>query len=356
MNDAIRLKFCDRLISLSDTMTRKLLLFASIFITSAATLAQTAPSKPIDLLKHNLERISGSVSADWGIYVKSLDSGEEIAINADRVMDTMSVIKVPLLVDAYRQVDSGKLNPADRITMTTADKRFGTGVLRTLNDGLNLSLHDAFTLMIIQSDNTATDMVFSRVGGPAHVNETLHSLGFTNITASGTAFDWFRALGEAADPSWSKLNPEELFRRGFPKNMADADVERFHFEGKHPFGLSSAREMGRLLEMIARNQAASQKSCEEMMRILRQQQMRTRIPKYLDDVSAPHKTGDFPPYIANDVGLIETEKARVVVVFFCAHHRGIYAELEDAVGRMSEQVWEYFNYHPAEKAAGTQTH
>lgn len=307
--------------------------------------SQTAtPDKPIDRLRHSLEQISGSVSADWGIYIKSLDTGEEVAINADKVMDTMSVIKIPLLVDAYRQVDAGKLNPGDRITLTTADKRFGTGVLRTFNDGLTMTLKDALTLMVIQSDNTATDMVFSRVGGPAHVNQTIRALGLNNITATGTSFDWFRALAEAGDPEWGKLSPEELFKRGFPEKLTDADVERFHFEGKHPFGLSSARDMGRLLEMIATSQAASKKSCEQIINIMRQQQMRTRIPKYLDDVSTAHKTGDFPPYIANDVGFIETGKSRIVVVFFCAHHRGIYAELEDAVARMSEQVWDYFGY------------
>lgn len=304
----------------------------------------TAPPPPLELLKNSLERTAHSVSADWGIYIKSLDTGEEIAINADQVMDTMSVIKIPLLVDAFRQVDAGKLSTADRIVMTTADKRFGTGVLRTLDDGLNLSVHDALMLMIIQSDNSATDMVFSRVGGPAHVNQTMRQMGLNRITATGSSFEWFRALGENSDPAWGKLTPAELFTRGFPEKMTDADVEKFHFEGKHPYGLGSTREIGKLLEMIARNQAASEKSCKEMMRLLRLQQMRTRIPKYLDDVSVPHKTGDFPPYIANDVGLIETENAHVVVVFFSAHHRGIYAELEDAIARMSEQVWAYFNY------------
>jgi beta-lactamase class A len=331
-------------------MSKQLIKVCLILAFSFPSFAQPSPPKPIDLLQHKLEQISQSVSADWGIYVKSMETGEEITINADRVMDTMSVIKVPLLVDAFRQIDAGKLNPADRITMTTTDKRFGTGVLRTLNDGLNLSVHDALTLMVIQSDNTATDMIFSRVGGPGHVNDTVRQMGFKTINATGTTFDWFRALGENTDPAWGKLTPAELFTRGYPKTMSDADVERFHFEGKHPFGLSSAREMGRLLEMIFRNQAASQKSCEEMLRIMRQQQMRTRIPKYLADVSIPHKTGDFPPYIANDVGLIETEKAHVVVVFFCAHHRGFYSELEDAVARMSEQVWAYFNYGPGKES------
>jgi beta-lactamase class A len=166
-----------------------------------------------------------------------------------------------------------------------------------------------------------------------------------SITATGSTFDWFRALGAAGDPSWDKLSPEELFTRGFPNKLTDAEVERFHFEGKHPFGLSSARDLGRLLEWIATNSAASAKSCKEMMRMMGMQQMGTRIPKYLDDETrVPHKTGDFPPYIANDVGFIETPAGRVVVVFFSAHHRGYYSELEDAIARMSEQVWAYFNY------------
>ncbi len=315
-----------------------------MFVLPASAQTAAAP-KPIDLLKQKLAQISSGVSADWGIYIKSLDTGEEIAINADKIMDTMSAIKIPLLVDVYRQVDAGKINTADRFVMKTADKRFGTGVLQTLDAGLSLTFRDALELMIIQSDNSATDMGFARVGGPAHVTQTMHDLGLNSITATGTCFDWFRALAEAGDPSYAKFSPEELFTKGFPDKLTDADVERFHFEGKHPYGLSSARDMGRLLEMMATNKAASEKSCKEMLRIMGQQQMRTRIPRFMtDDIETPHKTGDFPPYIANDVGLIETPSARVVVVFFSAHHRGYYSELEDAIGRMSEQVWGYFNY------------
>ena len=188
-------------------------------------------------------------------------------------------------------------------------------------------------------------MAFARAGGPQHVTQTMHEMGLNSIQATGTSFDWFRALAEAGDPSYAKLSPGELFTKGFPEKLTDEEVEKFHFEGKHPFGLSNARDMGRLLEMIATNKAASEKSCKEMMHLMSLQQMRTRIPKYMDDdTNTPHKTGDFPPYIANDVGFIETPGARVVVVFFSAHHRGFYSELEDAVARMSEQVWAYFNY------------
>ena len=331
------------------TISRTLLL-VSVSVLSAA--AQTPAPKPIDLLKAKLETISHGVSADWGIYIKSLDTGEEISINADAVMDTMSAIKIPLLVDVYRQVDAGKIDPAERIVMKTADKRFGTGVLRTLDDGLNLSFHDALMLMIIQSDNTGTDMAFTHAGGPAHVTQTMHQLGLNSITATGTTFDWFRALASAGDPSWANLTPEQLFTKGFPEKLTDADVEKFHFAGQHPFGLSSARDMGRLLQMIATNNAANEKSCREMMHMMGLQQMRTRIPKYIDnETRVPHKTGDFPPYIANDIGFISTDNARVVVVFFSAHHRGYYSELEDAIARMSEQVWAYFNYRGKEQKA-----
>ena len=325
-----------------------------LLLISMAAAQPAAGPKPLDLLKSKMETIAHGVSADWGIYVKSLDTGEEIAINADAVMDTMSAIKIPLLVDVYRQVDAGKIDPSLRIAMATADKRFGTGVLRTLDPGLELSFHDALMLMIIQSDNTGTDMAFSHAGGPDHVTQTMRQLGLNSIKATGTTYDWFRALAAAGDPAWAKLSPEELFTRGFPDKLTDADVERFHFEGKHPFGLSSARDMGKLLEWIATNRAASEKSCKEMMRMMGLQQMRTRIPKYMDDETlVPHKTGDFPPYIANDVGFIETPVGRVVVVFFSAHHRGYYSELEDAIARMSEQVWAYFNYRgkPAESGS-----
>ena len=99
------LNFLPLLSNLAPMLKRTFLLLAAL---SLPAFSQTA--KPIDLLKTSLERTAHSVSADWGIYIKSLDTGEEIAINADQVMDTMSVIKIPLMVDSYRLVDAGKLN------------------------------------------------------------------------------------------------------------------------------------------------------------------------------------------------------------------------------------------------------
>jgi hypothetical protein len=58
----------------------------------------------------------------------------------------------------------------------------------------------------------------------------------------------------------------------------------------------------------------------------------------------PHKTGDFLPFIGNDVGLLESEKAHIVLSIFTAHHYGIGPYLEDAVGRIAEQVANYYGF------------
>src|SRR5947209_20193734 len=109
------------------------LLVTALFIGGAAA-AQQAP-KPLERLEANIQRITKSLNATWGIYIKCLETGEEIALNADQQMDTMSVIKVPLMAEAFRQIDAGKFALADRIKLTDAAKRPGTGVIQSLGPG-----------------------------------------------------------------------------------------------------------------------------------------------------------------------------------------------------------------------------
>src|SRR4030081_3075149 len=79
--------------------------------------AQQQPATPLARLQANIERITNSIHADWGIYIKCLETGEEIAINADKQMETMSVIKIPLMVEAFRQMDAGKFKLEDGVTL-----------------------------------------------------------------------------------------------------------------------------------------------------------------------------------------------------------------------------------------------
>ncbi len=309
-------------------MTRRLVSSAFLLLLAPSLLAQAPPQSPIDRLRSNIEQIAKGVDTTWGIYVKCLETGEEVAINADRVMDTMSVIKLPLMVEAFRQMEAGKLALTDRYTLQPGDRRPGTGVLRSLDDGAAVTTKDLLTLMIIVSDNTATDVMFDRVGGTAPVNALMRSYGLNSIQAVGTADAWFKAAAAAPDSAV------------------------FHNEIKKPFGLSSPRDMGRLLEKIALGQAVSKQASDQMLDILSRQVYATRIPKYVVGYQTPHKTGDFVPFVANDVGLLINDKRKVVLSIFTDKEnmpsglptRLVGPAVEDAIGRIAEQVADYFAF------------
>ncbi len=283
-----------------------------------AASAQPQSQKPLDRLHSNIERVTKSINANWGIYMKCLETGDEIAINADEQMDTMSVIKIPLMVEAFRQIDAGKFSLSDRITLSDDAKRPGTGIIRSLDAGANLTIKDLLTLMIIVSDNTATDYMYDKIGGPAALNKLMDSYGYKSIRATETAKVWFDAIAK------------------------EPNRDKFHTEGKHPFGLSSPREMGKLLEKIKRGEAVNKNASEQMLQIMRGQVYSTRMPKYVTGYRVPHKTGDFLPYIGNDVGILESRDRNIVLCVFTARHFGAGAYLEDAIGRIAELVANYY--------------
>ena len=224
-------------------------------------------------LKRALDRLMDGIRADWALYIKYTGTGEAISVKADALMDTMSTIKIPVLVTLYRLVDAGLLDLARTFTLDTRFKRFGTGVLQYMDDGMVFSLRDAATLMIIESDNTATDYCYQAVGGPDAVNATMRELGFSDIIALGNCHDWFSALAGAVDASLGDLCPAELFRAGYP-DLAPAEwlgaCDRFHFDAGRPFSQASPRALGRLLEMIWNDSCASPAACAEMRRHLAQ--------------------------------------------------------------------------------------
>jgi beta-lactamase class A len=279
------------------------------------------PSKtPLEMLRGNIEQITRSVYAKWGIYMKCLQTGEEISLNAEDQMDTMSVIKIPLLVEALRQMAGGKFKLEDRVTVRSEDKLPGTGIIRSLDAGVPLTIHDLLTLMIIVSDNTATDLIFRQVGGIEAVNALAKDYGLTKTRATAPARAWFDALRAA--PS----------------------AEEFYRKKEHPFGLSSPKDIGMLLERMKTGQAVSKQASEQMLQIMRGQVYRTRLPKYVHNFDIPHKTGDFLPYIGNDVGVFESPKRSIVVSVFTADHFGSGANLEDAIGRVGQQIADYYTY------------
>lgn len=295
----------------------------SLFVVCASDAAQAqAAARPTSLsrLEESIRRLTRSVDATWGIYVKCLETNETIAIDADRQMDTMSVIKIPLMVEVFEKIKAGRLSLGDKYTLAKEDVRPGTGVLKSLDAGDVVTVKDLVTLMIVVSDNTATDVLYRLVGGPSAVNARMSALGLATTRAPADAKVWFEAL--AAEP----------------------DRERFHRDGRHPFGLSTPRDIGRLLELMERGTLVDSASSELMLQIMRGQLYRTRIPRHLSGWRVPHKTGDFLPFIGNDVGVLEGDGVTVVLSIFTGNHFGSGETLEETIGRVAEQVGAYFAY------------
>jgi beta-lactamase class A len=297
-----------------------ILLAPPLIVTAQPAPVPSPAPASIDRLKSDLERITKTVNATWGIYIKCLETGEEVALNADRQMDTMSVIKVPLLAEVFEQVKAGKLKLTDKYTLTAEDIRPGTGILRSLDVGDTLTVKDLVTTMIIISDNTATDVLFHMVGGPEAVTRRMRDYGLTLTTAPWPCATWFAALRAAPRP------------------------EEFHRAAQTPYGLSSPREIGVLLERMEKGTLVDAESSKLMLRIMRGQIYRSRLPRFLNGWTIPHKTGDFLPYIGNDAGVLERPGRTVVLVVFDANHFGNPDALEEAVGRIAERTADYFGY------------
>jgi len=151
----------------------KRLAVAILVVAGITTLSAQPRQSPLQRLQSSIERITASVNATWGIYVKSIETNEEVAIGADRQMETMSTIKIPLMIEVFEQIKAGKFKLTDKYTFDAADLRGGTGVIRSLEPGAVLTVKDLITLMVIVSDNTATDVLYKMVGGPDAVNRRM---------------------------------------------------------------------------------------------------------------------------------------------------------------------------------------
>ena len=280
----------------------------------------TPPPAPLQRLEASIQRTTRSINATWGIYVKSLETGEVIAIDADRQMETMSTIKIPLMIEVFEQIKAGKFALTDKYTFVQADSQPGTGTIQRLDYGAVMTVKDLITMMIIVSDNTATEVLYRMVGGPDAVNARMQALGLKTTRAMNVPSKWF------------------------PAQRSAPTTEQFYREGKSPFGFSTPREMGTLLEMMERGTLVDKPSSDLMLRIMRGQLYRTRIPRYITGYTIPHKTGDFLPFVGDDVGVLEAPGKTIVLTVFTGNHFGSGEALENAIGLVAKDVADYFSY------------
>jgi len=144
----------------------------------AVLVSTAAAAQPQTPLTRALDEALRSFPARTAIYVKHLKTGEEAAVRADDAFNSQSVIKIPIMVRAFQLAEQGTLKLDERVTLTRAMLRDGSGILQYADLGLQPTLSDLIQQMIITSDNTATDEMTTRVGGVEALNTWLAASGY----------------------------------------------------------------------------------------------------------------------------------------------------------------------------------
>ncbi len=267
-------------------MKKQIILIIFLFLFSQIVFAQNKKEniepKPQTLdekIQNELKDFKGKV---W-IYAKNLDTGKEFALRGDEQVRTASTIKVPIMAETFRQVAGGKLNWTDEIILTKEKKVGGSGILHEFSDNTKIDLKTALHLMIVLSDNTATNLVLDKVTSDS-VNAFMDELGLKQT----------RSL-------------RKILGGGDSKALADERLKLFGI------GVSSPKDMVKLLEMIERGELVSKEASAEMLAILKRQQYKDGIGRGLPDtVPSASKSGALDR-LRSDIGIIYTRRGRIAM-------------------------------------------
>jgi beta-lactamase class A len=212
-------------------------------------------------LELRLKPIIAAHKGKVAVAVKHLKTGESYAYHETEVMPTASLIKFPVMIEAYRQAAAKKVDLSSAVVLKEQDKVPGSGILTShFTAGARFTLRDSVRLMIAFSDNTATNIVLDAVG-IGSTAATMEAMGYPN----------------------TKIH-SKVFRR---------DTTVFPERSKQ-FGLGStnAAEMVRLCEAVYRKEVVSAKACEEMLQHLRACEDRDKFPRLMPpEVKIAFKTG-----------------------------------------------------------------
>ncbi len=257
-------------------MNKLLLIF--ILLLPFVALGQAVPVD--DRVRDATRDFRGKI---W-IYAKNLDTGKTYSLRGDERVRTASTIKLPIMVETYFQVSEGKLNWADEILLTKEKKVGGSGVLGEFSDNTKIDLRTAVNLMIVVSDNTATNLVLERVTSDA-VNARMESLGFANTKSIRRIFGSEKDSKVASDP--------------VIKNFG--------------LGMSTPKDMVGLLEMLENGKLVNAEASKNMLDVLRRQQYKDGIGRNaLDTVPIASKSGTLDR-LRSDVGIAYTRRGRIAL-------------------------------------------
>jgi beta-lactamase class A len=237
------------------------------------------------------------------VAVKDLAGGGEILIQGDKVYPAASVIKVQILVELYRQAAAGIISLDDRCILRAKDKVTGAGVLQWMDDGLALTLRDLAHLMIVISDNTASNMLID-VAGIERINAFMRDFGMRD-TVLGRKFN---------------IDPNATTYKNF----------------------TTARDMMVLFERLWRGDLLGAADTEEVLMVLKRQKFNEKIPLHLPSgTMVAHKTGEVSR-TRHDTGIVFCGERPFVLCVLAAdlsHERAG----DGCIARISRYCWEYFS-------------
>jgi beta-lactamase class A len=247
---------------------------------------QAAGDRPHPSTSSALEsRLMPIIQAHKGkvaVAVKHLGGGESFRYHGDQVMPTASLIKFPVMIEAYRQAAEKKVDLDSVLTLRKQDKVPGSGVLTNhFSDGSTFKLRDAVRLMIAFSDNTATNLVLDAIGIGATA-ATMEKLGYPNTKIHSKVFHRETSV--------------------FPERSK-----------QYGLGSTTADEMIRLCEAVYRKQILSPAACDEMLGHLRACEDRDKFPRLLPpQTKVAFKTGSLAD-TRTAAGIIECPGGSVAV-------------------------------------------
>ncbi len=250
-------------------------------------------------LEAKLQTIAAAHHGTVTLYAHNLKTGQTAALAPDRPVQTASVIKLAILLDVAEQIRAGKASLDEHLTLNKANQVAGSGVLGILDTPLPLTLRDTLTLMVVVSDNTATNLAIDRLG-LEHINQTIRQAGLKDT--------WL-----------------------YKKIMVPATEPMPADQPKFGLGKTTAREMAAIMERLAACRLAldggpalpgDSRLCGSLLHMLRNQQDRDSLPRYLETLDTSeagsaiaNKTGALNQ-VRNDIALIATKSGPVVIAAF----------------------------------------
>ncbi len=282
-----------------------------------------------------MDAIAQTVPGRIGFYVKDLNTGLGYEYNADEPLPTASVIKVAALIELFRQADSGELSFDDRYRLPRNVSSHGTGVLRMLQDDPELTVRDYCRLMMAVSDNMATDTLVGLVT-PDSIGATMERMGFHNTRMPMPIGVW-HYLMEGITEAPSREN-DELKRSGKLTGDGDRDLP---FASSLDNNVASARDLGRIMEMIHLGEMISADVSAQMLEMMKVVKNPNRIRQFLKpEIEAARKTGG-SGRIKADTGVVYLPSGPVVIGSLATTDtREESQQGMDAIGDMSRLVYE----------------